>query len=91
MTKTKKSTKSKKKPGVKMIRTKKSRAETNGLAQATNLPGVKPATKRFTVVIPLNLHTRIKTYCTLHNLDMTEDVTKLFDEKYPQLEEMLGQ
>ena len=44
----------------------------------------KPATRRLNLNIPVELHARIKAQCAMKGLDMTEALTELLEERFPE-------
>lgn len=44
----------------------------------------KPETGRLAIDLPVNLHRRIKASCALRGVNMTNEITALLAEKYPE-------
>jgi hypothetical protein len=42
------------------------------------------AMKRFTIDVPLTLHTRIKTECARRGLKMADELRKLLEREFPE-------
>ena len=45
---------------------------------------IKAATRRLNLNIPVSLHARIKAQCAMQGLDMTEALTELLEERFPE-------
>lgn len=45
---------------------------------------VKAATRRLNLNIPADLHARIKAQCAMQGLDMTEALTELLEQRFPE-------
>lgn len=45
---------------------------------------IKAATRRLNLNIPVGLHARIKAQCAMQGMDMTETLTELLEERFPE-------
>ena len=50
------------------------------------VPATEPAEpmKRFTIDVPVNLHTRIKTQCAMRGVKMADVLRELFEREFPK-------
>ena len=49
-----------------------------------NKPEPGEPTKRFTVDVPLSLHTRVKTSCAMEGIKMADVVRHLLEQRFPR-------
>jgi hypothetical protein len=51
---------------------------------ATPAPAASEATKRFTIDVPVALHTRIKTECARRGVKMADVVREMLEREFPE-------
>jgi predicted DNA binding CopG/RHH family protein len=64
-------------------RLEEARAEIEKLQNALRNGDADPAMKRFTIDVPLPLHTRIKTECSRRGLKMADMMREMLEKHFP--------